>query len=259
MRTNRNASLFCLLCLLVGPPLAQSAPSDDAPSLKPDITAGKTIFEGHCSICHGIDGGGGRGPSLHRPKLKHAIDDKSLKDVIANGILPTMPDAWYLTDQEIANVGGYVKSLGSLPPEKVPGSPEKGANVYAAKKCALCHILAGQGNAYGPDLTEIGAQRGAAQLQQTMRHPAETIPPGFLMFEAVAGSGATIRGIRVNEDTFTIQLKDLSGRIYSLRKGDLKSLKKLPGQTPMPSYDTSLSRDEIQDLVAYLAAQRGEE
>jgi len=40
-----------------------------------------------------MDGGGGRGPSLRRPKLVHAADEEALKSVIENGIQPDMPQA----------------------------------------------------------------------------------------------------------------------------------------------------------------------
>jgi hypothetical protein len=62
----------------------------------------------------------------------------------------------------------------------------------------------------------------------------------------------------MNEDSFSIQIRDLSGRFYSFRKADLKELKKLWGVTPMPSYESGLSATELDDLVAYLAAQRGQ-
>jgi hypothetical protein len=95
-------------------------------------------------------------------------------------------------------------------------------------------------------------------LRQTLRHPDRTIPDGFLLVEAVLSSGDAIRGIRINEDSFSIQIRDLSGRFYSFRKADLKELKKLRGVTPMPSYESGLSATELDDLVAYLAAQRGQ-
>jgi hypothetical protein len=41
----------------------------------PDLSAGKRMFERHCSLCHGIDGKGGRGPNLNRAQLFRAPDD----------------------------------------------------------------------------------------------------------------------------------------------------------------------------------------
>jgi putative heme-binding domain-containing protein len=229
-----------------------------AVAAKPDPIVGKKVFQDDCSACHGLDGGGGRGPSLHRPKLNHAADEKSLRAVLENGIAPGMPAAWFLTEEEIADVASYVLTLGTVPQEKVPGDPVRGATVYTHAHCDVCHTLGGQGNTVGPDLTDVGARRGAGVLLQTLEHPEGTIPEGFLLIEAVPLSGNTVRGIRVNEDSFSIQLRDPSGRFYSFRKADLKELKKLRGMTPMPSYQKHFSATEIEDLVAYLAAQRGQ-
>lgn len=209
-------------------------------------------------MCHGIDGGGGRGPNLHTPKLKHAADEKGVRMVIEAGIPPAMPDAWYLSDQEIADVARYVKSIGSIPPQKLRGDVKAGTAVYAKSGCAMCHVLGGKGNAFGPDLTEVGARRGAAQLRDTLRQPGQNIPQEFLLVQVTTGSSDEVRGVRLNEDSFTIQLRDMSGKIYSLRKSDLKEVKKLRGETPMPSYQ-SLSSSEMDDLVAFLAAQRGKQ
>ena len=64
---------------------------------KPDPVVGKKLFQEHCSACHGLEGGGGRGPNLHTPTLKHASDENGLRALIGNGISPQMPPAWYLT------------------------------------------------------------------------------------------------------------------------------------------------------------------
>jgi cytochrome c oxidase cbb3-type subunit 3 len=236
---------------------AQSPSAQNALVEKPDLAAGKVIFEGHCSLCHGIDGGGGRGPNLRRANLNRAPDDKALKSLIEDGIPPEMPGGWYLTPQDIANVAAFVRSLGNVPPEKLPGDSQRGEVIYARSGCAACHILAGRGAGFGPELTEVGARRGAARLRETLETPSKTIPEDFLLIEAITQSGQAIRGMRLNEDTFTIQLKDAQGRFYSLRKSDLSGLKKLRGETPMPPYQSILSAVELDDLVAYLASQRG--
>ena len=49
--------------------------------------------------------------------------------------------------------------------------------------------------------------------------------------ELVISSGETIRGIRLNEDTFSIQVKDSSNVIHSFRKADLSELRKLRGKS----------------------------
>jgi cytochrome c oxidase cbb3-type subunit III len=249
----------CLLLCMLGLPLALARISALLPQENPaGKVEGKALFEDHCSVCHGLTGEGGRGPNLHTPKLKHAKDEKGIRSVIANGVPPAMPEAWYLSDEEIANLAGYVKSLGTIPPEKVPGDAGAGAQVYAQSGCSMCHILGAKGQGFGPDLSEVGARRGAARLMRTLKNPEANLPEDFLLVEATPREGRSVGGVRLNEDTFSIQLRDMAGRIYSFRKTELTSLKKLRGETPMPSYD-SLSAKELENLVAYLAAQRGEE
>jgi cytochrome c oxidase cbb3-type subunit III len=219
--------------------------------------AGRRLFERHCALCHGIDGKGGRGPALNRVHLAHAPDDTALKAVIADGIPPNMPEAWFLNDEDVANLAAYVRSLGKIPPDPVPGDPGRGANVYAKSACSGCHILDGVGAGYGPELTGIGERRNAAFLLKAITIPSATLPEDFMFVKATTASGEAIEGIRANEDTFTIQIKDSGGKYHSLRKDDLKELHKLRGETPMPSFEGILSASDMQDLVAYLASQRG--
>ncbi|HUI78836.1 MAG TPA: c-type cytochrome [Bryobacteraceae bacterium] len=230
---------------------ANAAPAADA-------AAGKIIFEEHCALCHGFDGGGGRGPNLRRPTLSRAADDEALKSLIEGGIPPEMPDGSLFSKEDIANLAAFVRSLGNVQQEKLPGDAARGEALYRLSGCAGCHIHAGEGVGLGPDLTEIGAKRGPGRLRETLRSPAKAIPVGFLLVEAVTQAGETLRGIRLNEDSFTIQIKDMQSRIYSLRKSELRELKKLRNETPMPSYEGLLSAAEMEDLVAFLAAQRGQ-
>jgi cytochrome c oxidase cbb3-type subunit 3 len=228
-----------------------------AAAAQSDPGGGRKIFESQCALCHGQTGGGGRGPSLTRPKLAKAPDDAALRRVIADGIPPEMPGAWQLHSQEVANVAAYVFSLGSLPPESVPGDRERGARVYDTQGCAACHMVAGQGEGFGPELTDIGARRNAAHLRRAILQPASALPADFLYLAVTPASGGAVRGIRLNEDTFTVQLKDARGGFHSYRKSDLKELRRLDKQTPMPSYDGRIAPADLDDLVAYLAGLKG--
>ena len=66
--------------------------------------------------------------------------------------------------------------------------------------------------------------------------------------------GREVRGIRVNEDSFTIQVRDSAGTLYSFRKTDVQNVDKQFGRSLMPGYKDKLSAAETDDLVAYLAS-----
>jgi putative heme-binding domain-containing protein len=223
----------------------------------PDPAAGKKIFESQCALCHGQTGTGGRGPSLNRAKLAKAPDDEALWKVISNGIEPEMPGAWQLNVHEVYSVAQYVRSLGAMPPEVLPGDPARGERIFQSKGCMGCHIVAGKGEGYGPELTDIGSRRNGAHLRQTILRPATMLPEEFLYVAAVTLTGASVRGIRVNEDSFNIQIKDARGQFHSFAKAELMELRRLRNETPMPSYEGSISPAELDDLVAYLASLKG--
>lgn len=225
--------------------------------LKGDPATGRILFEQRCGLCHGINGGGGRGPNLRRHVLQHGSTLAEIASVIKNGIPPDMPEGWYFSDQDLANLASYVYSLGQTPQAELPGDPERGRAVFEQSGCLSCHILGGRGNGYGSDLTNVGAVRGQDRLRQTLIDPKTSATPDFLLVEAVMASGKTVQGIRRNEDTLTIQIQDSSGNFHSLAKSRLRSLKRLRGETPMPSFGGILSQRQVDDLVSFLAVQRG--
>ena len=129
--------------------------------------------------------------------------------------------------------------------------------------CGSCHIVSGEGGDLGPELTNIGAHRSADYLRQSIVDPAAALPRGvmtvpgrgfneYLPVRVVTREGKEIRGLRVNEDSFTIQVRDAS-QIYSFRKADLQQLDKELGKSSMPEFKTKASASEIDDLVAYLS------
>jgi putative heme-binding domain-containing protein len=116
----------------------------------------------------------------------------------------------------------------------------------------------GTGGALGPELTDIGARRSAAYLREALIDPATSTPEGFLVVRVTTRDGKKLWGVRVNEDSFTIQLRDSSGRFHSFRKLDLTQLTKDFKAELMPSY-RDFNPAEMDDLVAYLASLRGEQ
>lgn len=89
----------------------------------PDVDKGQALFETHCTLCHGINGKGSRGPSLTRAKLAKAPDDAILKKLIEGGLEPEMPGSWFLSGQDLTHLASYVRSLGPVA-EKTPMSWE---------------------------------------------------------------------------------------------------------------------------------------
>ena len=220
-----------------------------------DLAEGERLYQAQCADCHGPRGEGGRGAFLARPRLVHAPADQALLDVISRGIPGTQMPRSGMSARQVRQVAAYVRSLGRITQPAVSGDPARGEKLYAGKgACAQCHTLAGRGGAIGPDLTGIGARTGAPYLRDALADPEVAVPDGFLQVEAVTKDGRRITGVRVNEDTSSIQMQDLAGNLHSLWKSELAKLDKQWGKSPMPSYRNVLTPTEIDDVVAYLLA-----
>jgi putative heme-binding domain-containing protein len=129
-------------------------------------------------------------------------------------------------------------------------------------------MINGQGGVFGPVLSDIGWLRGAPYLRQALVEPGAVLPSGslpipsrgykeYLPVRVVAADGRTVTGVRLNEDVFTIQLRDASGRMHSFRKSEAKSIQKEEGISLMPAYGDRIKGDDLDDLVAYLSTLGG--
>ena len=91
----------------------------------------------------------------------------------------------------------------------------------------------------------------------TLQHIFD-LPQVFANLHALLKEGGrVIHGTRVTEDDFTLVLREADGTLRSLDKATLRRLRKIPGQSPMPSFAATFTATELDDLVAYLAGRRG--
>jgi putative heme-binding domain-containing protein len=248
---------------------AQTPASPFADLNEADFITGQEVFQVQCARCHGMLGEGGEGPNLTRATLRYAANDTLLMSVIRNGISGTgMPGSWQMSEPHLLRVAAYVSKLGVLAQESLPGDPEAGEVVYQTKgNCASCHILAGKGKGVGPELTSVGQRRNADYLRQSVINPDLDQPKvyarrtgtlnAFLTVRAVSEYG-TYEGLRINEDEFSVQLRDISGRVFSFDKAKLTSYEKAFGHSLMPGYGAALNPQEVDDVVSYLMTLKGD-
>ncbi|MFN3324733.1 MAG: c-type cytochrome [Bryobacteraceae bacterium] len=224
------------------------------------IAAGADLFRRSCAGCHGPDGGGGaRGPNLVRRSLWHPLSDEAIFQVIRKGVPGTDMPPTNLSDEQTWNLVAYIHALtGPASTNSVPGDPNAGKAVFWGAKagCSNCHAILGQGGRLGPDLSNVGGSRPLAVIREAILEPAKDL--SYLGNEAatvVFKNGKTLRGVAKNRSNYSLQLIDTEGALHLIRMSDVKELT-LSASTPMPTdYATRLSKDELRDLLAYLATQ----
>ena len=217
-----------------------------------DVEEGSRLYGANCNNCHGPKGDMIVGVDLGHGKFRRAATDEDLIRIITTGIPGTgMPPA-SIPRAQAAAIAAYLRSLA---PETMAGGgdPVRGKALFAEKGCTGCHRILGVGSRTGPDLSEIGSFRRAAELQESIVNPDAEIQPDNRTFKAVTRDGATITGRVINEDGFTVQMIDSRERLLSLNKADLRE-SSFAKNSGMPSYKDRLSPPELADLVTYLTS-----
>ena len=139
----------------------------------------------------------------------------------------------------------------------VAGDAVSGKTIFEGKgACQSCHAIAGRGGSLGPDLGRIGVTRSPDSLRLALLNPDAEIESAYLTVVVITKSGQTVRGIALNEDDLSIQVRDSDRNPRSFLKDELTSVRR-EQRSLMPSYAARLTVTEIGDLVRYLRTLRG--
>ncbi len=180
------------------------------------------------------------------------------------------------------------KSAPGVPAGEIDPMVQMGREVYLERNCSYCHSINGIGSNIGPDLGGVGGELTKEQIATYLENPStmvpETLHPKFLFtpeeLNALVAYLSTL-GASISYSPQAVELfqehcggchmingkggtigPDLStvGERRSLAFldafiSDPKSV--LPGAT-MPSYKNTLTKEQIQDIAAYLYSLKGE-
>lgn len=237
------------------------------------IREGESLFRANCSPCHGLNArGGGRGPDLASGRWIHGGSDEAIFQTISQGVPGTEMPANAFEDGETWALIAYLRSLNAAAAPVTQGDRTAGEALFFGKaKCTSCHMVKGRGGHLGPDLSRVGAARSRAYLTESIREPNKDLSLGYadpnnhygipLEYDTViimTREGKRIRGVAKNEDAFSIQLLAEDDQLHFYLKRDLGKVRH-ERRSLMPAYTVEmLNDDELQDLLAYLSALRGE-
>jgi len=161
-----------------------------------DVSAGRTLFENKCAVCHGEDTSGKTeiAKSLHvtipdyRSAAVQNLSDEDIKSVVTQG-RGSMPPVSGLSAQDITNLIAFIRTFSTQQPETAVarGSAAQGEALFAGRAafrnggpaCAACHSAAGlpfpNGGTLGPNLSHEYAKLGPEGMDvalETLYFPA---------------------------------------------------------------------------------------
>ncbi|MBI1789149.1 MAG: c-type cytochrome [Acidobacteria bacterium] len=219
---------------------------------------GRAIYNRSCTGCHGLDGAAGdRGPALGATRKYLRSSEEDLYEAIRNGIAGTLMPAMALADADIKKIVAYIRGLrATAVKEHVPGDRAAGEALFWGKgECGKCHTLGGRGGLLGPDLSSLGAERRLAAIREALTQPLPHVPRGYQPVRLTTSEGRAIRGIVKNENNFSLQVLDESGKLHLLLREEVSEIQYSPEALMPRDYQRRLTPDEFQNLLAFLSKQ----
>ena len=220
-----------------------------------EVARGKGLFQTRCADCHGIDAKGVHGPDLTVLFVNGATDDRVL-GTIRRGVPGTEMPASTAPDSELRALVAYLHSIGTRPfdDDLVSADRSNGQRIFASS-CLSCHRVNGRGGALGPDLSRVGAARSSALLTRDIRDASAVIAPGYQPVTLVKADGTQVRGVRKNEDAYSIQIMDTREQLQGYLKSGLREVIS-EKRSLMPDFPRLSDRD-VRDVIGYLKSLRG--
>jgi mono/diheme cytochrome c family protein len=218
-----------------------------ATALTGDPARGKTIVEGKgtCTTCHAVNGvGGTSGPDLAGARGGQG-----------------------------GGRGGGAPGAAAVPPVPAPagapagapGAGGRGGRGGGAGGGRGAGAPAGPAAAGGPPAVAAQGRGGGGgrggnnppnpqQIERSIVDPSAEMAAPYRIYQVVTKANVTARGTLLNQDTFSVQMRDTNDKLMSYWKTDLKEFGFTP--SPMPSYKDKLTPQEIADVVSYLVSLR---
>jgi cytochrome c oxidase cbb3-type subunit 3 len=251
-------TFLLVITLILGPrPLRsqqEAAVLGNPFNTRADVAAGQTLYASECVGCHGRAGEGGRGPALNQGRFRRASTDEEVYKLISTGVSGTEMPGFSFNGRQMWQTIAFIRSLGASRPVTVAdGDRAKGEELFFGKgACTNCHMIRGRGGRVGPDLSRIGPQRSLGQFEASILRPNEEVLPQNQQVRVTRRNGEKVVGRRMNEDTFSLQILEGNQKLLSLRKDDIAAYEVIR-DSPMPSYQDTLSETELKNLIAFLA------
>ena len=170
---------------------------------------------------------------------------------------------WGDIRQGAADVLPMPKAKGGekLPPVsdlvKRSGNAANGKAVFAgAGTCAKCHVVNGEGKAVGPNLSGVGAKLSREALYESVLAPSAAISHSYETYTALMEDGRSVSGLLVSQSPEQVVIRGADSIDVTLPAGEVEELVKQPVSLMPADLATTLSADELVDVVAWLETLR---
>ncbi len=185
---------------------------------------------------------------LADPKAYLAAHPLEIKDDLLKDRRPRTE--WTLTDLE-----------GSLATLEKGRSYLHGRELFRTASCISCHKMGDAGNAFGPELAKLDAKMTPVEIARHILEPSLRIDDKYRSTTVVTDDGRSVTGLVVAETPAELSIVEnpvAKAEPVRIATATIEERTTSPVSIMPKGLLDKLSRDEVLDLVAYVAA-RGDE
>jgi putative heme-binding domain-containing protein len=133
------------------------------------------------------------------------------------------------------------------------GNPQQGRAVYQ-RVCGQCHLLHGEGNAVGPELTRNG--RGSfEQLIVSVFDPNVVVGPAYLATTVLTTDGRVLSGILQEDAPQRIVLLQQGGKRDTIARDEIDEMQTTQISLMPEGLENQINDQELADLFSYLSVE----
>ena len=119
------------------------------------------------------------------------------------------------------------------------------------QQCASCHVLHGEGNKIGPELTAAD-RKNVGYMLANIIDPSALVRPEFVQHIATTLDGRKLSGLVIEANAESMTLLDAQNRKIVLAKADIEEIKPTAVSLMPEKLLDTLSDAQVCDLFAYL-------
>lgn len=148
----------------------------------------------------------------------------------------------------------------SLPEALAGGDPGRGETVFFSEqaKCADCHRVGDRGGQVGPDLSDLGKRFSTAEIYREIEAPSLIIAPAYLPYTVAMRDGRVLVGVVRAEGLDRLRVVGADAEEVDLSRSEIEEIQPVSTSIMPVGLAGALGQQDLRDLLAYLAARRGE-
>ncbi len=134
------------------------------------------------------------------------------------------------------------------------GDVVTGQRLFTAQGCVACHAIDLKAEQKGPFLGAAGAKFPREYLIESVLDPSKVVAQGFQTITFKLKNGDAKMGFVTGEADGVVEMRDISGQTYKIKRADVVEETHLPNSMMPPGLAAGLSVEDFTSLIDYLSS-----